>query len=93
MDDNEKEKEEEDEKNEKNEAAAPFEGWIIVFTGVFSVSKQIIKQVVKENGGRVTEQVNSATTHCCYSGRDGVNDWGKPMVCFIVIVDTVSIYY
>ena len=45
------EKEEESDEDGPQEAKAPFENWVIVLTGAFSVSKTIIKQVIQENGG------------------------------------------
>mmetsp|Transcript_1133 Transcript_1133/g.1857 ORF Transcript_1133/g.1857 Transcript_1133/m.1857 type:complete len:1513 (-) Transcript_1133:94-4632(-) len=58
---------------------SPFEGWFIVLTGVFSVSKSLIQSVVEANGGKIQNAVNGKTTHCCYSGVDGVNDYGQNM--------------
>lgn len=71
-------KEEEEEAMEMEETA-PFEGWFIVLTGVFSVSKVIITNVIESNGGKVQPAVNTKTTHCCYSGRDGINEYGLKM--------------
>eukprot|EP00039_Didymoeca_costata_P016831 m.307172 g.307172 ORF g.307172 m.307172 type:complete len:826 (-) comp16457_c0_seq36:4819-7296(-) len=74
-----KKKESKKEEMDVTEDKSPFEGWFMVLTGVFSVSKDVIKNVVESNGGRIQAAVNSKTTHCVYSGRDGFTDYGQKM--------------
>ncbi|CAB9521160.1 polymerase 1 [Seminavis robusta] len=63
----------------ETEETSPFEGWFMVLTGVFSVSKDVIKSVIESQGGKVQPQVNGKTTHCVYSGKDGYSDYGQKM--------------
>eukprot|EP00040_Diaphanoeca_grandis_P014359 m.72817 g.72817 ORF g.72817 m.72817 type:complete len:2223 (-) comp24486_c1_seq1:136-6804(-) len=65
--------------DDDEDVESPFEGWHIVLTGVFSTSKAIIHRIVEANGGHVQAGVNGKTTHCCYSGRDGISDYGLKM--------------